>query len=469
METQRFLRLVTFLLAGTAALSPLRAAPETAEEKMARLEKLVQDQQQQINALIQQQAVRRDSSGGDFNQTQREYLAKLVREELAKNKELVSTLPGWLSGLEFFGDLRVRYEGILYESKPNSTTDQGRSRGRFRLRFGFKKVINDEFTAVFRLASGEGQKNEKGYGDVGTSNGISTNQTFTGDFTEKGIYIDQAYIEYTPRCLQSSDGTAKFVAGKQPNPFVGSPTGLIWDSDLNPEGLAQLFTRNADGLELFAALGEFFLEETNKTTANDVTLLAAQLGFKYKLTPKVAWRMALAYYYFCNAGSSTALAEAFNNGNPASGASGSKSLNARQFHIVDLYTDLTFADVDVFSRKMPVTVFGEVVWNSGDHDAGGKDGDNLAFEIGGKLGAAKKKGDWEVLYSFKYVQANAVLSALTDGDFGGSNQFGHTVGFKYALADNVFLGLTGIFTQSLGARTDPHRQLLQADLEVKFK
>src|SRR5260221_556054 len=81
--------------------------------------------------------------------------------------------PGFVDSLKFGGDIRARHDTLM---QPGGSTD--RNRERFRVRYGVEAVIQD-FTVYFRMASGTGSQ-------------VSANQTESGGFSQKALWIDQA-------------------------------------------------------------------------------------------------------------------------------------------------------------------------------------------------------------------------------------------------------------------------------------
>src|SRR4029453_13292728 len=80
-----------------------------------------------------------------------------------------------------------------------------------------------------------------GGGSGNPNDPISTNQTFTGDFTRKNINLDWAYITLTPgKTFGIRPGLVSLTGGKfaVPQFRVGE---LIWDDDLSVEGFSQVF------------------------------------------------------------------------------------------------------------------------------------------------------------------------------------------------------------------------------------
>src|SRR6266704_2008890 len=159
------------------------------------------------------------------------YVEKLVPELVSAEKwKLFSAI----TELELFGDLRLRYEyrgGRLPSNDPDHPNDwQERERERYRLRVGLRGTVLDDWFFGLRLET--------------SASARSTNVTFGGDTSstspggggpfakgDDGVYVGQAYGGY-----KGFPGFT-FTGGRMPNPFVN--TRMVWDDDINPEGLAE--------------------------------------------------------------------------------------------------------------------------------------------------------------------------------------------------------------------------------------
>src|SRR5437868_1485613 len=158
--------------------------------------------------------------------------AEEVRGELTR--EAATTAAGkWkisapVNEIELYGDMRVRYEHrqgttpdvIAGSPGPNDTLK--RSRERYRLRLGLRGTLMDDWFFGLRLET--------------STNPRSTNVTFGDDAgpfgkTSDGAFIGQAYLGYT------GIRDVKLTVGRMPNPLV--TTLMVWDGDINPEGLAE--------------------------------------------------------------------------------------------------------------------------------------------------------------------------------------------------------------------------------------
>ncbi|MBA2269451.1 MAG: putative porin, partial [Chthoniobacterales bacterium] len=162
--------------------------------------------------------------------------AEEIRGEL--NKEYSATSAGKLkmstpiTELELYGDGRVRYEirngnsGAPSTLVTNPDDAQQRNRHRYRLRLGLRGTLIDDFFFGLRLET--------------SASARSTNVTFgddTGPFgkTSDAIHVGQLYVGY-----RGIPGLT-LTAGRMPNPFVTTP--MVWDGDINPEGLAQQYKK----------------------------------------------------------------------------------------------------------------------------------------------------------------------------------------------------------------------------------
>ena len=123
----------------------------------------------------------------------------------------------WVDRIKLKADIRLRHESI------DEDGEEDRSRGRFRTRFGLSATASDDVKFVLQLATG---------GD----SPVSTNQSFDDGFSTKDIGVDLAYVDWT------INDNLNLYGGKMKNPlFSAGGVPLIWDGDLNPEGVAVVF------------------------------------------------------------------------------------------------------------------------------------------------------------------------------------------------------------------------------------
>lgn len=362
--------------------------------------------------------------------------------------------PKWLEGLSMGGDLRLRYEAF-----DSNEATRDRNRFRYRLRWKIAKEISKDLDLGFRFTSGS------------NTDPTSTNQTFTGDFTFKSIFIDQAYVKYHPTFLKENIPhleKAEFAGGKFDNPFFETSGGLLWDADVMPEGFAEslAFGFFEKKFNPFVNLGQFILQE-NATSA-DAELYGVQSGVRWNppgfgKDSGVQLTHALGYFDFSDYGrdsnflvSGTSLAR----GNTTNGGT---LLFARDFDILQVYNDIKFKISGV-----PVKLFSDYFTNLADQTPD-PDSRNNGYQYGIKLGEAKKKGGWEAVYYYGYVEPNAAVGAFAESDFGQghANKRGSVFKLGYKLTDSLKLAFTTSFVNNVTGADDETRRFA-SDMEWVF-
>lgn len=372
---------------------------------------------------------------------QKEQGAVVQRLETSKGFAIPETL-SWIENIAFYGDFRYRYEYIDWDTDAGDNND--RDRNRIRARVGMKAKINDEFAFDVRLATG-------------SSDPVSTNQTLGAEdekeFGSREIWLDRAYITYTPEAM---DGVT-VLAGKFGTPFYRPGSNqLIWDDDLNPEGVALQYTTNlTEGIDAFGNFGYMVVEE-NKNGDFGLELFGLQGGLKHAFDDSIlTW--GAGYFDYANTKGHAALGNGF-EGN--SNAGGEYLYN---YEILELFGDYTTKIGD-----LPVGFYGDYVVNT----ASGVQEDT-GWLAGTTLGKVKAVGSSQVGYEYRDLDRDCVPGTFNDSDFvdGGTSGKGHKFSYKYQLAKNAQIGATYFCAEAgLGAddqKDDPYRRL-QLDFMVKF-
>lgn len=288
------------------------------------------------------------------------------------------------------GDLRVRTQGDYADSA------RDRISGQVRGRLGVTFAANDLVTIGARLVTGDAD--DPNSTDVQLSN-------FDDDLQ---VSLDQAYV-------QLNLGDLKVYGGKIPQPFTR--TELVWDGDVNPQGLSAVYRHaNANG-SAFRANGLFFI--VDESTASDSTMLGLQLGYD---TPTIGnWKLdASAAYYDYTLGST------------AGGDSGDFRSNPRNpdgsyvsgFKLGDAIVGATWNGA---GDRWPLRVVGDYVHNfdaATDADTG--------YGADFMVGRASKVRDWRVTYGYSVAETDAVLAAFSHDNIAlGTNYRLHALTFDY--------------------------------------
>lgn len=408
--------------------------PAVKADEVSELKKMLAEQ-----SLLLKQMENRLNKLETKQADQQEMVKKEVKKEVAKVSQAQATTTGlpasldWATKIKLSGDLRYRHETIEHEGD----TSQDRHRNRIRFRLGLSAKVNDEWKVKARMVTGDDDP-------------VSTNQTLDGAFTTKDFRLDRAYAQWNPECV---DGFT-MMFGKFGVPFYKpGKTELIFDGDLSVEGIAadKRFVLD-DGLKAWATAGSLWVDE--RSGSNDAMLWGVQGGLDAKLNDNTSLKGGVSYYGYSELKGNAVAIGAF--GNNATGGTYDE-----EFELVEVFGELGTKVGD-----MPVSVFYDYVVNTADSTGSEDDG----YLVGCKLNKAKKPGTWEFKYNYREIDPDATLGVVTDSDFngGGTNGKGHEFGFKYALAKNLFAGISYFLTEDKITTADDDYRRLQIDLMYKF-
>jgi len=444
------------------------------------------------------------------DQLRQEVLAQAKAERWAEP----NAVPSWLDRIKWEGDIRVRYQleefaksnaspddyFLALTSSPETTraagfipvsanTQTDRERFRVRARLGMLAKVSDDWSAGVRLATGT------------TSDRVSTNQTMGQDFNKYQFLVDRAYVKYDPVEWMSVTG------GRVPNPWFS--TDLVWDEDLNFEGVAATFKPSfANGdFRPFLTIGAFPLREDGPPSKSSRWLRGAQLGAKWQLMPNSRLSFGVALYDYENlegrpetqanyqsyqlGGSATYGQYEYGSGLRQKGntlfdtayQSDTNSIwgLASKFRPINLTASLDLAHFDpvhvvLTADYVKNTAFdrSEIQRRTGVALTDGKDYGYL-FKLAVGMPKLEKRHDWQGSFAYRYLGSDATVDAFTDSDFGlgGTNLKGYQLGLNYGVDQNAWLSLRWMSAQSIESFSlDPaHRfgvDLLQADVNVRF-
>ena len=332
----------------------------------------------------------------------------------------------WTDRISPYGDLRLRYEAIDEE------TFDGRERTRYRARIGLKADVVDNVKVIFELCSGG-------------NNPVSCNVSFDGGFSSQEININLAYVDW------AATDAINVYGGKMKNPlFRAGKAPMIWDGDLNPEGLATKISAGA----FFGTAAVFSVEE--RAVSDDTLLYAAQIGTKFGIGEKSRLTAGIGYFGFTN----TIGNEPFFFGIPLGNSVDENGDYIYEYKDVEL-----FAQFDSKLGKWPVQLYGQYAENQEVSDG------NTAYAVGASIGALKDKGTMALSWTYMDIEADAVVATFNDSDFAGgvTNSSGHLIRLGYSLHKNIALGGTFFVNQVqrlIGEKHDYNR--MQLDILFKF-
>src|SRR5262245_5224980 len=432
------------------AAQPLWAQTSSVSKEIEELRREVAELKQEVASLKKHEAPAPKVTAEGPTKTEIVYDGKTFVEKTVPTEK--SSADKWklstsITEMELYGDVRFRYDYRAGETKDRGpvaapgpgvagTNDwQERARERYRIRLGLRGTLLDDWFFGFRLET--------------NNNARTTNVTFGDDTAsstpggggpfEKNsdtVYIGQAYGGY-----KGFPGFT-FTAGRMPNPMVN--TRLLWDPDINPEGLAEQWKHtfvfgaepppspsfSKDGkavvaskppepflkLDLFANFAQFVYDDANPenplgpratTTGNggtqlvpnhDAFLLAWQVGARFNFPKSFYFQFAPTLYNYTGNGDTFNIH--YQSGSPY--VTNAASLAQNQTGINSL---LVF-DVPVeFGWKawgIPMRIFGDFATNfeasdrANAADEPGHHSQRYAWQVGLGVGQLKKKNDWQI-------------------------------------------------------------------------
>jgi hypothetical protein len=354
----------------------------------------------------------------------------------------------WYEKLKLKGDFRHRHELIQVEDR------EDQNRWRMRARLALEAEISDACSAVIGLASG-------------SDDPVSTNQTMTDGFTTKSFGLDLAYFDLHPKAIEN----LRLVGGKMKLPFeTAEKTELIWDGDLNPEGVALRFGRGfGENVKMFLGGGGFYVKDRDPDDESYVA--GVQTGFNVKASDDVKIMAGVGYYDYEGAECMPFFYNASKNYGNSKAVIGTTEVGGEE---VDVYGyALDYNEVEVLgtvgialSDKAGLKLYGNYVNNVA------ADSLNTGWLFGGAVSYGKDKGAVKVYANYRQLEADAVVGAFTDSDFigGGTNGKGLELGAMYGIVKNVSFDLT-YFVNTKGIK-DTDEEIgynrLQVDLQLKF-
>lgn len=401
----------------------------------------------------------------------------------------VNAVPEWVERLKWEGDLRVRHQSDLFadgnalpvvfqlSGVDLDNTSEDRHRWRVRARLGLLAKVTDQVSTGFRITTGN------------TVDPVSTNQTLGGSLNKLDLVLDRAFLKAEPWDWLSVS------AGRFPNPFFS--TDLVWDGDLNFDGVAATFKpwpQESLATRPFFSLGVFPLQEieTSRTNkAEDRWLYAAQAGLDWRVGAYSRWRFGLAYYDYRNitgVRNPPPLGTTFYDATaPQTRQKGNSVFdidNTPATHLWALAADyrvVNFTAMADLAHFDPVHVIlsADVAKNVGFDKSAVAARMNIANYQARTLGwqttltvgrpSVSLPGDWQVYLGYRHLERDAVLDAYTDSDFrlGGTDAKGYFLGASYGLDRNTWLSTKWMSADAIDGLPFSV-DVFQLDLNAKF-
>ena len=429
--------ILTCICCITALLGATTAEANSSQEAL--IEQLLKTQAEQAEMIKQLQQQLETIQQGQSQIKEEQATIKEEQTSLADNASAFQKAADWAKRVKLHGDLRYRHEYFNVES----TKD--RNRHRVRARMGLTAKLTDTVDLGFQIATG-------------SMDPVSTNQTLTGAFSSKAVWVDLAYFDWHPTGAPG----LKVLGGKFKHPFYApAKTELLWDGDLRPEGIALQYKKDCERGSFFLNAGGFWIAE--RGSSSDTYMLAAQVGGSVKFAETAKFTGGLGIYDY----------DDIENRTPIIGSSffGNRT---RFMNIADPTSPLVYAEkfteVEAFSefgfriREVPVKVIGNYVKNvNADTDL------DIGWLAGFELGSSDP-GHWKLKYNYRNLERDAVFGIFTDSDFigGGTDGKGHEIGLGYQVNKRIGVGATYFDNEAMMSTRDPI-DFKRPMLDVKFK
>lgn len=397
--------------------------------------------------------------------------AEKVGKDAAKTPAPADAKAKPAAEIRIAGDARVRYEVRTGELATGDHQERGRFR--YRLRTALSTKLPNNWAFGVRLET--------------SSSSRSTNVTMGDDggpFAKNndGLFVGQIFATWTPTPQWT------FTAGRMPHPLV--TTSLVWDGDINPEGLAERYKRRDGQNEFSVTLGQFVYGSSGNQNVyggtagaagtKDLFLTAWQGGYKRYLEGTTTFfQIAPVLYLYHNTDQ---------NANPAAFNRVFSPTNAAAVNNL-VILEVPFEYALKAKSGVPLRAFADVAINFDGKQRAAKfgradlDGENKAWQAGFQYGKAAKAGEWDARVFYQSIGAFSLDANLVDSDLFDSrtNLRGWAFGGNYALGSATQFSLTLASARrkngsviapgsgDVGANNALDRYwLLQTDLNIKF-
>jgi len=379
----------------------------------------------------------------------------------SKISALETKVNGFKSGPDWKGSFRYRWR---FDNQDSVT----RFRQQIAFKLGYSKQINDEVQIGFRLATA-----------TGGGFGISPHQTLggtAGPFDTANIFLDQAYMKYTPNwfgyytqagCDAKCSPKLELWAGIIPNPLY-DPNEMILDADINLQGAAFVYHFNKDFQ--FTGAASAVVEKSGGAISDDTYLYAVELKKNNLFTCGLdAWIGAYVWQkeggldvpYGTGPGADPFWDNGFVHTAPAFAPAPTPGTTQRltgrfssDFFIVKGGAQYTFKDV----LNKPLAVYGEYMVNTQAQDVTtGRPlrfppginvpllaaNDNIGWIVGTQWGPVPTEvGQWYWFANYREIGANAGIDGFLKSDTFGANDNTLAVGVGTMVYKDSMFGIT---------------------------
>ncbi|MCB2073911.1 MAG: putative porin [Novosphingobium sp.] len=313
-------------------------------------------------------------------------------------------------GLDLTGDLRLRQEFNWSDAEARD-----RSRSVVRARLAARYALADTITLGARLVTGD--PDDPNSADVTLSD-------FADDLQ---VSLDQLFA-------QARLGPVTLVAGKFPQ--IMRRTDLVWDGDVNPQGLGATLSLPVGHGWAFDARGLYFVIDES-VGGEGSALRGVQLGLSGRLANDWSAQVSGSYYDYKL--SSVAGADA---GDFRGNLVGLDGRYLSDFDLVEALGSLTYSGA---GKRWPLKATFDLV-----HNRSAATSRDTAYSIGLSAGRAARPGDWRFEYAYLWAQTDAVFAAFSHDNLPLSTDYElHSLSIDHAVLPRTVLNATFYHFRSL--------------------
>ena len=215
-------------------------------------------------------------------------------------------------------------------------------------------------------------------------------------------------------------------AGKVPQPFVR--TELVWDGDVNPQGLAASYRMPFGNGASVKASGLYFLVD-EASGGIDSRMIGGQLQLEAPVSRTVKFELAAGYYDYRLASLTGGDMGDFRTNRFAGGS------YLSDYNLLDVIAAAQFSGL---GEKWPVRMVADYV-----HNFGATTNQDTGYGVDLLLGRGNRLHDWRFGYGYAVAGVDAVLAAFShDNTNLATNYRQHTVLVDFVPLPGVVLNAT---------------------------
>ncbi len=364
-----------------AALAELEALKKIQAETDARIQKL------EAALAVETEVIRASKT------------TPVTLEAAVSDTQIAEQISSATDGLNLTADMMLRFEGNY------SGTGPGRERGVMRSRLGATYQIDPRLKVGALLETGDPDDPNSGY---------LTFDEFADDFD---VSLSRAFLEYQL-------GAVSLIGGKFVRPFKS--TDLLWDSDVNPMGVAARSQIDIGSASTLKLSGIFSVVDENVNGA-DSHMLGGQASLATTLGDSLEFSAALGFFDYTLGSISGADVGDFRS-NLRDEAGGYLS----DYDLLDLILSAEWAGL---SEDWPVELTLDYVQNLGSAAD-----DDIAIGLDVKFGPSKRPGDLRYAYGYSEAGVDSVLAAFSHDNYAiATNYMAHEFGLHFLVTEQLWL------------------------------